>query len=1141
MNRRRTGPVLSDDAARRRAATEFDRNLVVVAGAGTGKTALLVERALNLVAGAEIPIGELAAITFTEKAAAVLRERLARGLEELCFLASGKAGVEDADPRTEAGRAYAWLRQKAGVAPSAIEKRALAALLDLDFASVSTLHAFCSEILRRHPREAGVDPAFQVDEGPIFRSLFEEEWEGFLADEMGRGAKRPKIWRRALRIDGALDAVRTLGSILAPFRLPWDPALEPAYRTGSPRDLLGEEISLLLGRIAAIRRRASGMNRNMEIFLDLSARCLKTLMDGGPAPLATVGGEWTLDEYLDKGIPSPGKNLAGCTPEEVTEAAGQAQKLVVAFSRVNEETIAALVEAAAPLARRARERFLAAGYVSFDGLLRLTRDLLARHTDVRRELGARHRAILVDEFQDTDPLQYQILFFLAEEDGSLALDPYEARIAPGRLFIVGDPKQSIYRFRGADIEAYGRAVDRITACGGRKVTLDNSFRSPSGIVTPVNALFESWIGREASDEQAAYEPIVSALESEQGEAPPVTIWSVVAAGNVEERRRAEGEAIAGWIAENLDRREAIGEPLQHRHVALLFRALTSVSVYTQALRGAGLPFVVEGGKSFYERPEVGDLIAFLRAAANPNDGAEVLAVLRGPLGGVEDAELAGFAAAGGRFDSPGPAGADGTRFPGVRRTLDFIESFRSGMRGRSPDNIIRSALRETPLMVLHASQFEGAQRVANLHKLAARAEDLARRGLSLEETLGALEEEFQEAREEGESPLADESVDAVRILSVHKAKGLEFPVVIVPDVGREPRGGGRPGMEAAWVEGPPGPGLLALRLADGTTNTAWIRHARGARRHEEAEEKRVLYVACTRAKRRLILVNSSDRRRAPWRDALESLGYSIAEGFPADGLLKGGLVEHRILGAPSPRPAAPRMVIDAKWKEAALFFERAAMSAAATRPPLRSPAAAAEDDSSGATEEPSPDEGGRRPRLPARALRSAGLAREAARLAGSAVHAALERWDLKAPGSIGDLARQALDRLLAEEEGGAPDPGLRTRAREETSRIVDEILRSPLPARLSSLSILGREVPLLFKDGEGVTWSGVCDLIYRDGQGRVVAADYKTERLEGEPGPAAGQYRAQMLVYVEALRRALPDETVRGEIIFVRPGISVGL
>jgi ATP-dependent helicase/nuclease subunit A len=1121
MNRSAGAP-LSDAADRRRAATEFDRNLVAVAGAGTGKTALLVERALNLVAGAGVPIGQLAAITFTEKAAAELRERLATGLEELHSLAAGGARVEADGRATEAGRAYAWLRSEAGVEAGAIAQRALAALLDLDTAAVSTLHAFCSEILKRHPREAGVDPAFRVDEGPIFRSLFEEEWDRFLQDEMGPGAQRAEIWRRALGIPGALDAIRTLGPLLATFRLPWNQALEPAYPMGGSRTLVAEEVAPVVDRIAAIRRRATGMNRNMEIFLDRSARCLEAFAEGGAAALTSVKGTWSFQEYAGKAIPSPGKDLAGCGPEEVREAADEARKLVVALSRVNEETIAAIVEATAPLARRARERLLASGYVSFDGLLRLARDLLATYPDIRRELGARHRSILVDEFQDTDPLQYQILFFLTQEED--VPDPGKARIAAGRLFIVGDPKQSIYRFRGADIGAYRRAVERIAACGGDRLTLNNSFRSPSGMLAPLNALFEGWIGRDTTQEQPGYEAIVSALDPEASGPPRMEIWSVAAAGHVEERRRAEGEAIAAWIAGNLGRREATGEPLQRRDVALLFRALTNVGVYAQALRDSGIEFIVEGGKNFYERPEVGDLIAFLRAASNPNDGAQVLAVLRGPLGGVDDVELAAFAAAGGRIDSPWPAGIDGARFPGVRRTFDFIEAFRADMPGQPPDEVIRAALRRTPLLVLHASQFEGPQRVANLNKLSARAEDLARRGLSLEETLGALEEEFQESTEEGESPLADETVDAVRLLTVHKAKGLEFPVVIVPDVGRERGNEGRPMLEAAWVDDPD-QGLLALRLKDGTTNAAWVRHARSKRRHEEAEEKRVLYVACTRAKRRLILVNSNNGGQAPWRDALSFLDYSATAGFPAPGVLAGGFVEHRIIPASTTRPAPAGALIDAPWREAALSFERAAVALAATRPPLRSPSSAA------AEGEPPPP----------RAGRPADLARDAARLAGSAVHAALERWDFRTHRLLRDLARQALDRLLSEEFGAAVPAGLRGRVVDETGGIVEEMLRSPLPARLASLAILGREVPLILKDERGVTWSGVCDLIYRDDRGSLVAADYKTERLGGEPGAAAERYRPQMQIYLEALRRVLPGETVRAEILFVRSGISAAL
>ena len=1136
MSRRAPGPALSDAADRRRAATEFGRNLVVVAGAGTGKTALLVERALNLVAGEGIPIREMAAITFTEKAAAELRERLAAGLEELHALAAGGARAETAGRATEAARAFAWLVDEAGVEAGLVAERALAALLDLDAASVSTLHAFCSEILRRFPREAGVDPAFRVDEGPIFRSLYEEEWDRFLQDEMGPGARRAAVWRRALGIPGALDAMHALGPALASFRLPWDPAREPAYPAGGARELVAEETAPVIDRIAGIVRRASGMNRNMEILLDLSTGYMNAFAQGGAAAMDSVQGAWTLREYLAKKNVSPGKGLQGCSPEEVKETAREARRLVLALSRVSEETIAAIVEAAAPLARRARERLLASGYVSFDGLLRLARDLLARHPDIRRELGARHRAILVDEFQDTDPLQYQILFFLAEEDGGRSSDPYEARIAPGRLFIVGDPKQSIYRFRGADIVAYRRAVARIAACGGDRLTLSNSFRSPSSILVPLNTLFAGFIGDGTAEEQPAYEAIVSALEPEEGAGPGIEIWTVTAEGHVEERRRAEGEAIAAWIAENLGRRDATGEPLERRGIALLFRALTSVAVYAQALRSAGLEFIVEGGKNFYERPEVGDLIAFLRAASNPNDGAEVLAVLRGPLGGVDDVELAAYAAAGGRLDAPWPSGMDGSRFPGVRRTLEFLEAFRSGMRGQAPDEIVRSALRQTPLLVLNASQFEGPQRVANLNKLSARAEDLGRRGLSLEETLAALEEEFQESREEGESPLADETVDAVRILSVHKAKGLEFPVVIVPDLGRERASGGLPGLEAAWVERRD-EGLLALRLKDGTTNTAWIRHARSMRRHEEAEEKRVLYVACTRAKRRLILVNSNETGQAPWRDALEALGYSVAERCPSPGPLAGGAVEHRIVTSTAARAVPGPAILDAPWREAAQAYERAAVSLAATRPPLRSPASASDISQAGGSE---PLEGLRRAAPPHRG-RWGDLARDTARLAGTAVHAALERWDFKSRGRLRDLARQALDRVMEEESDGAVPAALRAGVIEETGRIVEEILRSPLPARLASRSILGREVPLIFKDERGVTWSGVCDLVYRDERGAVVAADYKTDRLDDEPGAAAERYRPQMQIYVEALRRALPGETVRAEILFVRTGISAAL
>jgi ATP-dependent helicase/nuclease subunit A len=1123
------GPALPDAEDRRRSATIFDRNLVVTAGAGTGKTALLVERALNLIAGAGIEVEAIAAITFTEKAAAELRSRLARGLDELRSLAQRRRPLSEADPRSEAGRAYAWLLGGPGVTAPEIEGRALRALHDLDAAAVSTIHGFCSEILRRHPLEARVDPSYTVDEGPGFEAILEREWERFLARELGPAAGREEIWRRAFRHPGALGAVRDLARALASFSLPAQ-AADPGrgYAAAPFERLFGGPARRALQEIRLVLQRASGMNPNMQRFLAASSALLEALLAGGPGALVAAAG--SLPDYLEKDPPAPGARLAGAGKEEVAAAAGCAQELIAALAAVDEEAVAALHGAALPLAAACRELLLSSGRVSFDALLRLTRDLLAGQAGVRRAVARRYRTILVDEFQDTDPLQYDILLFLAEAEGPPAADPFQAALAPGRLFIVGDPKQSIYRFRGADIEAYRRAVDRIVACGGERLTLTASFRSPPEIVGPINAIFQPWIGRSPEGEtfEPAYDPIDSARGPCGDAAGRVEIWSVEAEGNVEERRRAEADAIAAWIAGNVRPAEEGGDPA-YRDVALLLRALTNAGLYAQALRRAGIPFVVEGGRDFYERPEIGDLLAFLRASANPNDAASVLAVLRSPLGGAPDSELLRFAEAGGRLDDAGAGPPDPAAFPNLRRAFDLLSAFRLGTIGRSPDRTLRAALRDTPLPLLHACAFEGAQRLANLRKLVARAETLARDGLSLEETLDALEREVGGERSEGESPLADETVDAVRILSIHKAKGLEFPLVFVPDVGRQARTRPETGTRAAWLRRDGG--HLAIRLAGGATNLAWACLADLDRRHAAAEEKRVFYVACTRARERLILVNSSRGRSAPWREALGAVGYQTADGYPADGPIHEGRIAHRrvaprrVSGAGRPRRPDPI------WAKAAAAFETTSRSAAATATvPIRWPA--------GARDEALAAEGLRADDAPLR--RGGAGGRDAARRAGSAVHAALERWDFGDPSRLREVAREEAGRMLqGEEAGSASGRGLGPEVVREAAQIVDEFLASPLPARLAGLAVVGKEVPLLYRDASGATWLGACDLIYRDPDGTLVVADYKTDRIEGDPTAVAQRYRAQLETYRAALRRAAPGERCRAEVLLLRKGLAV--
>ncbi|MEE9292888.1 MAG: UvrD-helicase domain-containing protein [Acidobacteriota bacterium] len=1133
---------LSDAADRDRAVTLFDRNIVVTAGAGTGKTALLVERVLNLIGSGHLAIGNLAAITFTEKAAAELQRRVATGLDRLRALAASKhsaggdtqvgdvaggAALED-----EAARSYRWLIGKARQRPDTIAKRALDALVDLDSATVSTIHSFCAEILRRHPREAMVDPVFTVDEGPDLNRIFDEEWSRFLEQELGQDAGRPELWERVLALPEALEVVRAIGLALSSLAIPNAAvAADRPYRGAPIEALLGGRIRTLCGSIEDLLKRSNGMNGNMLDFLTSTRAFLEALLEGGPDVMTRAQATRSLDDYLKWGTPSPGAKLSGASPEEVKRAAEDGRRMIRMLARVEEETVEALVEAARPLALRCRERALAAGSISFDGLLRLTRDMLSRSPAVRHDLAGHYRILLVDEFQDTDPLQYEILFFIAGEGAGE--DPWDLPLDPGRLFIVGDPKQSIYRFRGADIEAYERAVRRVRACGGERLTLSASFRAPQEVVEPINRLFGAWMtagketGRIVSPE---YEPIVSALGSAGGE-ERLEIWSISGAGAASDRRLAEGEVIASFIARDAPSRPVAGEP-GFASYAILLRALTQAGLYVRALRRAGIPFLVEGGREFYERREVADLLAFLRAVANPNDGAAVLAVMRGPLGAAPDTELARFAAAGGRLTLADGRIEDGVAFPNIRRAFALLRNFRDGTVGLASDEVIRAALTTTPLGILHAAHFEGAQRIANLRKLVARAGEIARGGLSLERTLDAIDEEFQGARAEGESPLADETVNAVRVLSVHKAKGLQYPVVIIPDLGRTPNYSRSQGNEVGWNEDQGG--FLSVRLEDGIRNIASVNQSLLDREHEEAEEKRVFYVACTRTQERLILINSRwSRHPAAWRDALACLGYTLRDGVPEDGILAEGVRHRRIDPAPTrftpPRPQRE----DPMWASAAARLRDASASArAAAGSPIRWPAGG--DDLGIAAED------GREEERPTVRQRAGGTP-DATRLAGTVVHRALERWDFADPERLKRLARDEIRSTVA----GAGRSVLRTEdLSHEVARIVEEIvaqfLATDLPGRLRGVKVLGREVPLLFRDEAGVTWIGAIDLVYRERDGTIVAADYKTDRTTGAPRPEE-RYADQMRVYLEALRRSVPGAVVRGELLLLRSGAVIPL
>ncbi|HVR85363.1 MAG TPA: UvrD-helicase domain-containing protein, partial [Planctomycetota bacterium] len=627
------------DQADRDRAVRSTKNLAVTAGAGTGKTTLLIDKILHRVLNEDVPIDRILALTFTEKAANEMRHRLRIALRKRDRL----EGLEKAE--------------------------------------IGTIHGFCAHLLREFPLEAGVSPNVEVDEGAVFRRRFDAAWPKYLDRELGPDARRPNRWKEVLR-DVKLEHLRDLAEGLSSFSVP------DGHR------------------------------------------------GGGPALLAAF-----VKEYSAR-VPKLATALAGkAEPQKSIKGAieGVALKLAKDVERLNEGLIDKAIGLVDDFAKEFRDDFLRSGYVSFDGILLLVHRLLHSQDfpGVIASLRDRYQLILVDEFQDTDPVQGEIIRKLAEDD--------RGKLVPGKLFIVGDPKQSIYSFRGADIIAYQGVVERVLDEGGEPVVLRTNFRSHGKILDLVNATFSRVIQKNAKL-QPQYEPIEPAMDAKQIHPDPTIEAILIEDASADESREMEAEEIAEWIEARPD--------IAKKDIAILLRSLVDVTKYLEALRARKIPYVVEGEKYFYGTSEVVDFVNVLRAVANPHDRLAVVGVLRSPYGGVPDQEIYERRKS---LDYRGPS--PWPIFGYLKRWHE--ESGKRGVR-----ELIDMIFRDVSALEIAQSGYHGEQAVANLLKLRAKAAELeSQAGCTLREFLDVAVLAVRDLEEEGESPLADETLDAVRILS----------------------------------------------------------------------------------------------------------------------------------------------------------------------------------------------------------------------------------------------------------------------------------------------------------------------------------------------------------------------------------------
>lgn len=848
-----------DAAARERIRKSLGESLIVEASAGTGKTSELIRRIVQVLA-AGTPVQKIVAVTFTHKAAGELKIRLRQGLDR------ARAACSDAAERQHL--------------EDALER--------LEEAAIGTIHGFCAQILRERPVEARVDPGFEElteqEATRIYGRAFEQWFQRKL--DAGSPALRRALarlaWRDEWRSDPPIESLKYAGRQLVEWRdhdAPW--AARPFGREA--------RIDELIGQCAGIDAMARQSKRSGDCLVR-SLRPVPELMNwlartGEPRDYDALEGRLLkLDRDLRRDFKKGSGNFApGVSRQDVLDARDALLRSLDTFrTAAGADFAAALSSEMQELVRAYTESKMRAGKLDFLDLLVLVRDLVRDNREVRNYLQERFARVFVDEFQDTDPLQAEILILLSADEPAES-DWLRVRPAPGKLFVVGDPKQSIYKFRRADVVLYERVCQALESRGVARIHLTQSFRSARPIQHLVNAAFEPEMTGDAERGQARYAP----LEEHTPAYDPQPAIVVLPAPAPYGMRRVSKESInaclpdaiaayiewlvnrSGWRVRDA-RDTAARVPLEARHVCVLFRRLVNIGVdlsrdYTRALEARGIPHLLVGSKSFYHREEVETVRAALAAVEWPDDELSVFATLRGSLFAIRDDVLLRFRLGPGRLHPfrkmPENLEED---FQPVREALRILADLHRKRNRRPVADTINALLEATRAHAGFTLRRAGMQALANVNRIG----DLARTfeltdGLSFRGFVEELAVQAEKA-EAMEAPVLEEATDGVRLMTVHSAKGLEFPVVILADMTAN-----LAAREAErFVEGR----LCATRMLGAAP---WELIENDAREHarELSEGVRVAYVAATRARDLLVIPAVGDEQRDGWLGPLNKAIY----------------------------------------------------------------------------------------------------------------------------------------------------------------------------------------------------------------------------------------------------------------------------
>lgn len=1140
---------LADQPARDRVESDTTATLFVEAGAGTGKTYALVRRLSTLLLDDEVPIDQIAAITFTEKAAAELRDRL---------------------------RVHLVDRRDKGCV------RADTALAGLDTAAIGTLHSFALRLLSENPLEAGIPPRVTAQQDTAEAAAVDALWQECATLLFGSGPTATRDGDLARAVDDMLDAgvsPTSFREVVEALHRDWDRLPAGPLHDGSPLPPTPD-----LGEVAAAVASIVGWRDSCQDETDLLYRTLgkhQTWLEDLDAALADATSSPTWVELLGKpvgpGNGGKGPNWGGADvvkgiKDEIKQLPAICEKVMAAHWRPR---IQLTLDALIPVVRRHADERRRHGTLQFHDQLVLARELLHHH-GVRERVRDRYRRILIDEFQDTDPIQLELAELLTSAgDGS---GP-----EPGRLFTVGDPKQSIYRFRRADISTYLRARGgRDQSAPGVEIEqLSTNFRCSRAVLDWVNKVFgEVLLPVEGvQPEYRALDPAPTRPEHDPAHGPAPFVFRTEDvpehcpddANDGQRRHWAEAADVArviatairqGWTHESKDGQQT---PLRLGDIAILLPSRGSLPMLETCLDHAGIDYRTEASSIVYGTPEIRELLLAVRAVANTADEASLVGALRSPLFGCGDDDLLRWHAAGGTW-SPHARTPDTLDDSPVAEAMRYLAGLSRETRrpGQLLERLVhdrmvfesvagsprrRDLWRRIRFVIEHAWQWEES------------AADPARADLR-EYADWALSLTAEDARVP-EAAIPEIGVDAVRITTIHASKGLEYPMVVLAGMSRKwPDDRAR----LLWTQDePPRP---VARFSTIVRDPAFTAAAEREKEHALAERIRLLYVATTRAESRLAVSGhgyalskaSKPKPLSLWG----SLFGSVVEEPDAPELVAYG--QDLLQSAPVPAVEVP----DAhEWaKRSRIVSERSAERAGWSATRIVHPAEPAADDAQGThgvqgvAADAQQDGAGEAPSLPeqlaavlrerfdpapARAEELPSPPRSSPIAAGpdvgTAVHYLAEHSDLRGlhdpdvdtAAALADWQDWAEDQLVALGLAGnlrsARDPAAVAEmvSVARTALTSEPVRRAAGVRHWAELPVAG---PLTTADGTTVAVDGIVDLVAEEPDGTLSVIDYKTD--VSATTATVDEYLLQLCAYAQLLGQTTGTPVSRIDLVFCR-------